>query len=68
MQFLICVFLASRVIGGSNSFAGQFPFTAAVYVQTENTKHFCGSALLNHYWVITAGHCVLKFGATSFIF
>ena len=49
--------LGARIIGGDNAPAGRFPFAAAIYVQTGNSRFFCGGALLNHQWVITSGHC-----------
>ncbi|KAJ3656357.1 hypothetical protein Zmor_015440 [Zophobas morio] len=42
----------------------RWPFMAAVYVQTETTRFFCGGALWGREWIITAGQCV--YGATSF--
>ncbi|KAJ3656434.1 hypothetical protein Zmor_015514 [Zophobas morio] len=48
----------ARIIGGHIAFAGQFPFAAAVHVQTADSKFFCGGALTGNDWVITAGHCV----------
>jgi secreted trypsin-like serine protease len=48
----------ARIIGGLDSYAGQFPFAAAINVQTADSRFFCGGALLNHNWVITSGHCV----------
>ncbi|XP_063913806.1 brachyurin-like [Zophobas morio] len=48
----------ARIIGGQEAFAGQFPFAAAVHVQTTDSKFFCGGALTGNDWVITAGHCV----------
>ncbi|KAJ3656433.1 hypothetical protein Zmor_015513 [Zophobas morio] len=48
----------ARIIGGQVAYAGQFPFAAAVHVQTTDSKFFCGGALTGNDWVITAGHCV----------
>jgi secreted trypsin-like serine protease len=52
--------LGTRIIGGELARAGQFPFAAAIHVQTADSRFFCGGALTSHDWVITAGHCVYK--------
>ncbi|XP_063913786.1 brachyurin-like [Zophobas morio] len=54
----------SRIIGGNNAYAGQFPHAAAITVQTSNSRIFCGGTLINNEWVLTAGQCVD--GATLF--
>jgi secreted trypsin-like serine protease len=50
--------VGTRIIGGEVARAGQFPFAAAIHVQTADSRFFCGGALTSHDWVITAGHCV----------
>ncbi|RZC39273.1 Trypsin domain containing protein, partial [Asbolus verrucosus] len=50
--------IKTRIIGGQSARAGQFPFAAAIHVQTNDSKFFCGGALTGNEWVITAGHCV----------
>ncbi|RZC41178.1 Trypsin and/or DUF1986 domain containing protein, partial [Asbolus verrucosus] len=52
--------LGTRIIGGDDARAGQFPFAAAIYVQTDSSRSFCGGALLSREWVITSGNCVNK--------
>lgn len=52
--------LGGRIIGGTDAFVGQFPFAAAITVQTANGRYFCGGALLNHDWVITSGLCIYE--------
>jgi secreted trypsin-like serine protease len=50
--------IGGRIIGGNAARAGQFPFAAAISVQTANSKFFCGGSLLTQKHVLTAGHCV----------
>jgi secreted trypsin-like serine protease len=47
-----------RIIGGQEARAGQFPFAAAITVQTETSQFFCGGALINNDWILTSAHCV----------
>ncbi|RZC38660.1 serine protease 53, partial [Asbolus verrucosus] len=56
--------IGGRVIGGDPAKSGQFPFSAAIYVQTGSATFFCGGALINNEWILTAAHCVE--GATLF--
>ncbi|XP_044267253.1 brachyurin-like [Tribolium madens] len=49
---------APRIIGGSGARAGQFPFAAAIYTDTDVGRYFCGGALISNQWILTAGHCV----------
>ncbi|XP_044262332.1 brachyurin-like [Tribolium madens] len=53
-----------RIIGGDVAQDGQFPWQVAVYFDTSNGSFFCGGALIDTKWVLTAGHCV--YHATAF--
>ncbi|KAJ3652181.1 hypothetical protein Zmor_018169 [Zophobas morio] len=50
--------ISGRIIGGSGARAGQFPFAAAIYIDTDDGRYFCGGALISNLWLLTAGHCV----------
>ncbi|KAJ3632562.1 hypothetical protein MTP99_009562 [Tenebrio molitor] len=47
-----------RIIGGQVAHPLQFPYAAAIYVQTPTTRHFCAGTLLSNEWILTAGQCV----------
>jgi secreted trypsin-like serine protease len=49
---------ASRIIGGQLARVSQFRFSAAIHVQTADSKFFCGGALTGNQWIITSGNCV----------
>ncbi|XP_063913384.1 brachyurin-like [Zophobas morio] len=56
--------ISSRIIGGTNAYAGQFKFAAAITVHTETSRFFCSGALITNQWILTGGQCVN--GATLF--
>lgn len=44
------------IVGGQNARAGQFP--SKVSLRTLDHAHFCGAAIVNLHWILTAAHCV----------
>jgi secreted trypsin-like serine protease len=44
-----------RVLGGSNAPLGRFPYMAAL-MSTSNS-FWCGSAIINNRWILSAAHC-----------
>lgn len=50
---------AGRIVGGAQANAGQWPWAAAVHITTSNGNYFCGGALLNPDFVLTAAQCVV---------
>ena len=48
---------SSRIIGGSESKKGEFPWLALLR-KTPHTNWMCGGSLINELWVLTAAHCV----------
>ncbi|KAH7945331.1 hypothetical protein HPB49_009666 [Dermacentor silvarum] len=43
-----------RIIGGEDAQYGEFPWQAHIKISRQQ----CGGALVNHYYVVTAAHCV----------
>ncbi|XP_058829149.1 chymotrypsin-2-like [Topomyia yanbarensis] len=46
-----------RIAGGTDAGAGQFPYM--VSLRDSQLVHFCGGAILNNRWIITAGSCAV---------
>ncbi|XP_063894620.1 collagenase-like [Helicoverpa armigera] len=47
----------SRIVGGSASSLGQFPYQAGLVIQYASHQSACGGSLLNQRRVLTAAHC-----------
>lgn len=50
-----------KIIGGVTAIKGEFPWQMSIRQRKaggSGTKHFCGGALLNDRWVLTAAHCI----------
>ncbi|RXG56507.1 Venom serine protease 34 [Armadillidium vulgare] len=51
---------SSRIVGGSNTDMNEYPWMAALCQTPEcnSRTQFCGAALLNGQFIITAAHCI----------
>ncbi|XP_036710855.1 serine protease 55 isoform X1 [Balaenoptera musculus] len=44
----------SRIIGGMEAEVGEFPWQVSIQARNE---HFCGGAIINEWWIVSAAHC-----------
>ncbi|CAK1591344.1 unnamed protein product [Parnassius mnemosyne] len=44
-----------RIVGGMETSINMYPYNVAI---SRNGKHWCGGAVIDEQWVLTAGHCL----------
>ncbi|XP_074599793.1 brain-specific serine protease 4-like [Brevipalpus obovatus] len=54
-----------RVIGGENSYPGEFPWTVSIKF-SDSMRHHCGGTILDDEWILTAAHCLSNYRASDF--
>ena len=48
------------IVAGMNAKPGEWPWQVQLgYTDISESKpHLCGASILDHYWIVTAAHCV----------
>ncbi|GFT62751.1 chymotrypsin-like elastase family member 1 [Nephila pilipes] len=57
--------LTSRIVGGNETEPNKWPWQASLMLthpQFGKVGHWCGAVIIDKQWVMTAAHCILKFG------
>ncbi|XP_045641702.1 plasma kallikrein isoform X1 [Ursus americanus] len=47
----------TRIVGGTNSSWGEWPWQVSLQVKLKDQSHLCGGSIIGHQWVLTAAHC-----------
>nr|XP_019591746.1 PREDICTED: plasma kallikrein isoform X2 [Rhinolophus sinicus] len=53
----VCTKTNARVVGGTNSSWGEWPWQVSLQVKLTTQTHVCGGSIIGQQWVITAAHC-----------
>lgn len=50
-----------RIVGGVDAEEHEFPWQVSLQIylpKKKKVEHFCGGAIINHHWIVTASHCL----------
>ncbi|XP_049628388.1 plasma kallikrein [Suncus etruscus] len=47
----------ARVVGGTDSSLGEWPWQVSLQVKLKEQSHVCGGSIIGRQWVLTAAHC-----------
>ncbi|XP_019381522.1 PREDICTED: plasma kallikrein isoform X1 [Gavialis gangeticus] len=46
-----------RIVGGTDSSPGEWPWQVSLQVKLTTQKHLCGGSIISDQWILTAAHC-----------
>nr|XP_048311625.1 coagulation factor XI isoform X2 [Myodes glareolus] len=49
--------IKSRIVGGSASVHGEWPWQVALHITSPTQGHLCGGSIIGNQWILTAAHC-----------
>ena len=49
-----------QIVGGVAAVPGEWPWQVQIgyFDDLESFPHICGGAILDHFWIVTAAHCI----------
>ncbi|XP_051025817.1 coagulation factor XI [Acomys russatus] len=57
MDNVCTVKIKPRVVGGTVSAHGEWPWQVTVYTTSPTQEHLCGGSIIGNQWILTAAHC-----------
>ena len=54
--------MSPQIVGGVNAKPGKWPWQVqlAYHDDKQSDPHLCGGSIIDHYWVVTAAHCMVN--------
>ncbi|XP_076317919.1 neurotrypsin-like isoform X2 [Tachypleus tridentatus] len=66
--FTHSLFNPARIVGGSETIYGAYPWQVDVRIYTGSTSfHWCGGVIITDYFVLSAAHCLEKYQQSDYL-